>query len=86
MAVKIEFFSAEPPCAGCVHLMELADEIAAEYSKKVEVVKHVGPCEEFDRYKLRVVPAVVINEGRIKLMGVCPSRKTLESALTEMGV
>jgi hypothetical protein len=33
-----------------------------------------------------VVPAVVFNEGRIKIMGVCPSIQTIEASLKEMGV
>jgi len=84
--VKLETFTAEPPCPGCVHLLELAEEIEKMYKDKVEVIKHIGPCEEFEKYELTVVPAVVLNEGRIKIMGVCPSMKTLEAALKEMGV
>ena len=86
MPAKFETFTAEPPCAGCVHLLELAEEIEKKYIERVEVIKHVGPCEEFEKYGLMVVPAVVLNEGRIKIMGVCPSLKTLEAALKEMGV
>ena len=84
--MKLEVFTAEPPCAGCVHLIELADAIANDYSTKVDVIKNIGLCDEFDKYGLTVVPAVVVNEGRIKLMGMCPSRKTLESACKEMGI
>lgn len=86
MPVRLETFTAEPPCAGCVHLIELTEEIEKKYKEKVEVIKHIGPCEEFEKYGLTVVPAVVLNEGRIKIMGVCPSLKTLEAALKEMGV
>jgi len=84
--VKIETFTSQPPCAGCVKLLELADEIAEQYKGKLEVVKHIGSCEEFKTYKLTLTPAVVINNGRIKIMGVCPSKQTLETALGEMGV
>ncbi|MEM4576129.1 MAG: thioredoxin family protein [Candidatus Nezhaarchaeales archaeon] len=86
MKVKVEFFTAEPPCAGCVKLLEHADIIKERYGDKVEVIKHVGPCEEFNKYGLTVVPAVVFNEGKIKIMGVCPSLKTMEAALRELGV
>lgn len=86
MPVKLETFIAKPPCAGCAHLLELAGEIEKKYEEKVEVIKHIGPCEEFEKYELTVVPAVVLNEGKIKIMGVCPSIKTLEAALKEMGV
>ena len=49
------------------------------------MVKHIGPCEEFDKYGLTVVPAVVI-EARIQIMGVCPSEKTITAALWEVGL
>ncbi|MEM2213688.1 MAG: thioredoxin family protein [Candidatus Nezhaarchaeales archaeon] len=86
MKVKVEFFTAEPPCAGCVKLLEYADIIKEKYGDKVEVIKRTGPCEEFNNYGLTVVPAVVFNEGKIKIMGVCPSLKTIEIALKELGV
>jgi len=81
---KLEVFTAEPPCPGCLKLLELADRIKEEYGDKVDVVKHIGPCDEFTKYGITVVPAVVI-DGRIKLMGVCPSEKTLRTALWEAG-
>jgi hypothetical protein len=63
----------------------LADRIKEEYGERVELVKHIGPCEEFEKYRLTVVPAVVIEE-RIKIMGVCPSEKTIKAALWEAGL
>jgi predicted DsbA family dithiol-disulfide isomerase len=48
-------------------------------------VKHIGPCEEFEHYRLTVVPAVVIEE-KIMIMGVCPSDKTIKAALLEAGL
>jgi thiol-disulfide isomerase/thioredoxin len=84
--VKVEFFTAEPPCAGCVELLRLADELAEKYGDRLEVIKHVGPCKEFDEYGLTVVPAVVFEGGRIMLMGVCPDMETLTASLKELGV
>ena len=86
MVVKVEVFTAEPPCAGCLKLLEIADLLKEKYGERVDVIKHIGPCEEFNRYGLTVVPAMVFNEGKIKIMGVCPSTKTIETALMEMGV
>ncbi|BDH78720.1 MAG TPA: hypothetical protein GXX31_04190 [Methanothermobacter sp.] len=83
--VKIEVFTAEPPCPGCLKLLELADEIQKEYPD-IEVIKHVGPSEAYERYNLTVVPAVVAEEGLIKVMGVCPSKETMIAILKEMGV
>jgi len=86
LVVKVEVFTAEPPCAGCLKLLEIADLVKKKYGKRLDVIKHIGPCEEFNRYSLTVVPAMVFNEGKIKIMGVCPSMKTIEAALMEMGV
>ena len=86
MVVKVEVFTAEPPCAGCLKLLEIADLLKEKYGDGVEVIKHIGPCEEFSKYGLTVVPAMVFNEGKIKIMGVCPSMKTIEASLKEMGV
>ncbi len=86
MVVKVETFTAEPPCAGCLKLLEYADLIKAKYGDRVEVIKHVGPCEEFGKYGITVVPAIVFNEGKIKIMGVCPSMQTIEATLKEMRV
>ncbi len=83
--VKLETFTAEPPCPGCSKLLELADRIKENYVEELEVLKHIGPCEEFDKYWLTVVPAVVI-EGRIMIMGVCPNEKTITAALWEVGL
>jgi hypothetical protein len=84
MVVKVETFTAELPCAGCLKLLEYADLIKAKYGDGVEVVKHIGPCEEFNKYGLTVVPAIVLNKGKIKIMGVCPSLQTIKAALKEM--
>ncbi len=86
LVVKVEVFTAEPPCAGCTKLLEIADALKEKYGEKAEVIKHIGPCEELNKYNLTVVPAMVFNEGKIKIMGVCPSMQTIESSLKEMGV
>ncbi len=86
MVVKVEVFTAEPPCAGCVKLLEMADEIAKRYGDKVDVIKYIGMSEEFGKYKLTLVPAVVIEEGKIILMGVCPDMDTFVASLKEVGI
>lgn len=86
MVVKVEFFTAEPPCAGCSKLLEIADLLREKYGDRIDVTKHIGPCEEFSKYTLTVVPAMVFNERKIKIMGVCPSMKTIEAALLETGI
>ena len=82
MAVKMEVFSGDPPCPGCVAILALADEFAEKYKGKLEVIKLIGEdaMTKFEEYKLGCVPAVVINE-KIRIEGICPSRSTLANAL-----
>jgi len=87
MTVKMEVFSGEPPCSGCVAILALADEYAEKYKDKLEVVKLVGKqaTTKFKEYGLGCTPAVVIDET-IKIEGICPSRTTLNRALREAGL
>jgi predicted DsbA family dithiol-disulfide isomerase len=85
--VKMEVFSGDPPCPGCVAILALADEYARKYKGKLEVVKLIGQeaMTKFEEYKLGCVPAVVVNE-KIRIEGICPSRTTLDNALREGGL
>ena len=87
MKVRMEVFSGDPPCPGCVAILALADEYAKKYKGKLEVIKLVGQeaMAKFEEYKLGCVPAVVINE-KIRIEGICPSRTTLDNALREGGL
>ncbi len=87
MKVRMEVFSGDPPCPGCVAILALADEYAKKYKGKLEVVKLVGEAAvaKFEEYKLGCVPAIVINE-KIRIEGICPSRTTLDNALREGGL
>jgi thiol-disulfide isomerase/thioredoxin len=87
MMVKMEVFSGGPYCAGCVSVLELADEFAEKYKGRLAIVKFIGDeaTSRFDEYKLGCVPAVVINKN-IRIEGICPSRVTLERALREAGL
>ena len=87
MTVKLEVFSGDPPCPGCLAILALADEFARNYKGKLEVIKLIGDeaIAKFEEYKLGCVPAVVINE-KIRIEGICPSRTTLANALREGGL
>ena len=87
MKVKMEVFSGDPPCPGCVAILALADDFAKKYKGKLEVIKLVGEeaIAKFEEYKLGCVPAVVINE-KIRIEGICPSQTTLANALREGGL
>ena len=83
--VKIEAFLSVPTCSGGVSLSRLLKEIEEEFGDKVEVITYKGHNELFDRYNLTAAPAVVIGE-LVRIMGVCPSKESLISALREAGL
>lgn len=87
VTVRMEVFSGDPPCSGCIAVLALADEYAKKYKDKLEVIKLVGKqaTAKFEEYKLGCTPAIVINEI-IKIEGICPSHDTLDIALKEAGL
>jgi len=83
--VKIEAFLSVPTCSGGVSLSKLLREIEEEFGDKVEVITYKGRNELFEKYNLTTAPAMVIG-GLVRIMGVCPSKESLLSALREAGL
>jgi len=85
--VKLEIFSGNPPCPGCVALVELAQRVAAKYPGELDLTVYVGQdgVAIFEEYRLFCVPAAVVN-GSIRIEGMCPSEATLNNALREGGL
>jgi hypothetical protein len=85
--VKLEVFSGDPPCPGCVALVELAEKVAPKYEGELELVIYKGAegMQKFEEYRLFCVPAAVVN-GSIRIEGMCPSEATLNNALREGGL
>jgi hypothetical protein len=83
--LKIEAFLSTPPCPNSVALVGLLNEMVEEYNEKVELITYEGPVEAFDQYHLTATPAVVVEE-LIKMVGFCPSKESLLSALQEIGL
>jgi hypothetical protein len=85
--VKLEVFSGDPPCPGCVAIIELAQRVAARYEGELTLTIYEGSeaMEKFEEYQLFCVPAAVIN-GSIRIEGMCPSEATLNNALREGGL
>jgi hypothetical protein len=85
--VKLEIFSGDPPCPGCVAIMGLAKRVAAQYEGELELIIYEGAegLEKFEEYRLFCVPAAVVN-GSIRIEGMCPSQATLNNALREGGL
>lgn len=85
---KLEVFSGDPPCPGCVAIVELAQQVAAGYAEdELELTIYSGEeaVSGFESYGLGCVPAAVVN-GRIRIEGICPSEATLLTALREGGL
>ena len=83
--VKIEAFLSIPTCSGGISLSRLLEEIQDEFGDRVEVITYKGRNEVFERYNLTTAPALVIGD-LVRIMGVCPSKESLMSALKEVGL
>ena len=85
--VKLEIFSGDPPCPGCVAIIALAEQVAARYPEELQlsILQGANAMEKFEEYRLFCVPAAVVN-GSIRIEGICPSEATLNSALREGGL
>ena len=85
--VKVEIFSGDPPCPGCEALLKISDWIDKKYKGKVVVYRYIGEkgIKKFNAYKLDMVPTIVINE-KIRVIGMCPSKETVEAMLREAGL
>lgn len=85
MPLKVEVFTSQPPCSGGRLLLKLMKEIREEYGDQIELQVYKGPCDQLKKYKIDVSPAIVIDKD-VRIIGVCPSKQTLEDALREAGV
>ena len=83
--VKIEAFLSTSAGSGDASLSRLLEEIEKEFGNKVEITIHRGHNKLFEEYNLTTAPAVVVEE-LVKIMGVCPSKETLISALRDAGL
>ena len=83
--VKIEAFLSVPTCSGGISLSRLLREIEEEFGDKVEVITYKGRNQLFEKYNLTATPAVLVGE-LVRIMGVCPSKESLLSALRESGL
>lgn len=83
--VKIEAFFSTYNDSNDRSLSRLLKEIERELGNKVEIISYKGQNKLFEEYGLTAMPAVVIEEV-IKIVGFCPSKETLVSAMKESGV
>lgn len=83
--IKIEAFYSTSNDPNDVGLSKLLEEITQEFGDRVEIATYKGQNELFSEYCLTATPALVIEE-MIKIIGFCPSKETLVSALRESGL
>jgi len=83
--VKIEAFLSVPTCSGGVNLIRLLNEIEQEFGDKVEIATYKGRHELFEQCHLTITPALIVG-GLVRIMGLCPSKESLISALKEAGL
>jgi hypothetical protein len=86
--VELEVFSGDPPCPGCVAIIDLARRVKARYDDddlRLTVYSGEEGMAKFEEYGLFCVPAAVVN-GSIRIEGMCPSEATLNNALREGGL
>ena len=86
--VELVIFSGDPPCPGCIAIVELAEKVKAQYSDdelRLTVYGGEEALPKFKEYGLFCVPAAVVN-GTIRIEGMCPSEATLNNALREGGL
>lgn len=86
--VALEVFSGNPPCPGCVAIVDLAQRVKARYGDdelRLTVYSGEEGMAKFEEYGLFCVPAAVVN-GSIRIEGMCPSEATLNNALREGGL
>ena len=83
--VKIEAFLSTSAGSGDASLSKLLEEIEKDFGSNVEITFHKGHNKLFEEYNLTTTPAVVVEE-LVKIMGFCPSKETLISALRDAGL
>lgn len=86
--VHLEIFSGDPPCPGCVAIIELAKRVKAKYDDselRLSIYSGEEAMAKFKEYGLSCVPAAVVN-GTIRIEGMCPDEATLNNALREGGL
>jgi len=81
--LKVEAFLDNSPCSK--DLRELLSQIEEDLQEQVEIVLYQDDESKLKQeHDLTALPALIIEE-MIKMMGFCPSKETVLSALREVG-
>ena len=78
--IRVKIFGTIPPCAKCKEMEKRANNTAAKYPGKIEVIKFDALSEEGDKYGVMSTPTVVMND-RVVAMGKLLSESELETMI-----
>jgi len=78
--IIIKVFGTIPPCAKCKEMEKRANNAAAKYPGKIEVIKFDALSEEGDKYGVTSTPTVVMND-RVVAVGKLLSESELEKSI-----
>jgi hypothetical protein len=81
--LKVEAFLDSSKCSD--DLCELLSKIEEEFQEQVEVMLYRDDDRLREEYNLTAAPALIIEE-MIRMIGFCPSKETLLSALRDVGL
>ena len=80
--IVIKVFGTTPPCVKCKEMEKRANNAAAKYPDKVQVLKLDALSAEGDKYGVMTTPTVVVNE-RVVGAGRLLSEAELEKIIEE---
>jgi thiol-disulfide isomerase/thioredoxin len=75
--IQVKVFGTTPPCAKCKEIERRAQNTAARYPGKVEVIKLDSLSAEGDKYTVMSTPTVVIND-KVVAVGKLLSEEEIE--------
>lgn len=78
--IIIKVFGTTPPCVKCKEMEKRANNAAAKYPGKVEVVKFDALSGEGDKYGVMSALTLVMND-RVVVVGKVPSESELEKMI-----
>ena len=78
--IRVKIFGTTPPCAKCKEMEKRANNAAAKYPGKVEVIKFDALSEEGDKYTVMSTPTVVIDD-KVIAIGKLLSEEELEKSI-----
>ena len=83
--IRIQAFLSESSTPNDINLTQMLESLQTEFEEKLQITFLKSNDDLISKYNLTSTPALVIGE-MIKIMGFCPSKESIVSALKELGV